>query len=79
MTRCGLVIQLAVDGHYTSGGVDGESPAGVVVQAVGNRVGGPIRIGRQARDADQRAGWGNLENRVGRFIRLADFEKRLFR
>ena len=42
-------VQLAVDGHTPGVGVDGESAAPFVVQAVGNRVGGGVGIRGQDR------------------------------
>ena len=52
-------------------GVDREPAAGVVVQRVGDRVGGGIRVAGHGRDADRRAVGRVLVDRVGRGVAVA--------
>ncbi len=63
-------IQQCAVGHgdHAGVGVDGEPPAGGVVQRVGDRVVGRIGIGSQRRDADHGAIGGVLIHRVGRQV-----------
>ncbi len=68
----GFVIQSRVDGDFTRAAVDGEASAGIVVQCVGDGVGGGVGIGRLGRDADRVADRGIFGYRIRRGIRIAD-------
>ena len=67
-----LVVQAAVDRHDAGRGVDGKQTARVVVQDVGNRVGGGVRIAGQARHADRGTDRGVFSHRIGRGVGVGD-------
>ena len=67
-----LPVDRAGDGHDARVGVDGKASAGVVLQAVGDRVGGRIGVAGGGGDPDDRAVGRVFVHRVGRGVGVGD-------